>query len=126
MCEYNSVMVYSTLLVSRLSPYCKLKTCIPLKCHLYVINISQASLSRYIVIYTVYTMLYKGGKDCLTGLWQLLLLFLIVLCDTQILGETGRVSRVFENGDLRISFQIHQRWTICAEAVTKVCFKCIL
>ena len=38
----------------------------------------------------------------------------------QILGEVGRVQRVFENGDLRIKFSSHQRWTLSAEAATKV------
>ena len=38
----------------------------------------------------------------------------------QILGEVGRVQKVFENGDLRIKFSSHQRWTLSAEAVTKV------
>ena len=39
----------------------------------------------------------------------------------QMLGETGRVLKVFENGDLKIKFPMRQIWTICAEAVTKVC-----
>ena len=43
----------------------------------------------------------------------------------QILGEVGRVQKVFENGDLKIKFPLRQIWTICAEAVTKVSGGCL-